>query len=97
MSVLEFHFEVGDAERHEVGFHFNRTWGPLRISVDDQPVIKKFRIFWPSRTERFELTVGQSEHHDVVIEKRRSRFMGGFSPQQCVAYVDDREVGRYSG
>ena len=29
-QVLEFQFEVGEEERHEVGFRFNRSLGPLR-------------------------------------------------------------------
>jgi hypothetical protein len=97
MPVLEFQFGVGEDERHEVGFRFNRTWGPLMISVDDQPVVKKFEMFRWSTTERFELTVGETERHDVVIEKKRKRWMSGFFPHQCIAYVDDEEVGRYSG
>ncbi len=96
-QVLEFKFEVGEEERHAVGFRFNRTLGPLTISVDDRPVVKKFKMFCTSTTERYELTVGESEQHDVVIEKTRQGFLGGFHPQQCVAYVDDTEVGRYSG
>jgi hypothetical protein len=97
MRVLEFHFDVGEAEHHEVGFHFNRTWGPLRISVDDETVVKTFDIFRWATTERYELSVGETECHHVVIEKTRKRWTGGFVPQQCVAYVDDEEVGRYSG
>lgn len=97
MAVLEFQFEVGDDERHEVGFRFNRSLGPLTISVDDQPVIKKFKIFSGSTTERYELTVGETERHNVVIEKTRRPFLGGMQPQACIAYVDDKEVGRYQG
>ena len=33
---LEFEFEVGEAERHNVAFHFDQLSGPLRISVDGQ-------------------------------------------------------------
>ena len=96
-QVLEFQFEVGEEERHEVGFRFNRSLGPLRISVDDQPVVRKFKIFSGSTTERYELSVGEVERHDVVIEKHRQGFLGGFHPQECVAYVDAKEVGRYTG
>ncbi len=97
MAVLEFQFEVGEQERHEVGFRFNRSLGPLTISVDDVPVIKKFKVFSASTTERYELSVGETERHEVVIEKTRQGFLGGFQPQHCVAYVDDKEVGRYQG
>jgi hypothetical protein len=96
-QVLEFQFEVGEEERHEVGFHFNRSLGPLRITVDDEPVVRKFKPFSFSSTERYELTVGREEHHDVVIEKSRKGFLGGFQDQVCVAYVDDKLVGRFTG
>jgi len=96
-QVIEFHFEVGEHERHDVAFRFNRSLGPLTISVDRQRVVRKFRIFSGSSTERYQLSVGETERHDVVIEKRRQGFLGGFSSQECVAYVDDTEVGRYSG
>lgn len=96
-QVLEFQFQVGEQERHEVGFRFNRTLGPLRISVDDRPVVRKFKPFSMSATERYEFAVGQEEHHTVVIEKMRKGPLGGFRDQVCVAYVDDRLVGRYTG
>jgi hypothetical protein len=96
-QVLEFQFDVGDQERHEVGFRFNRSLGPLTISVDDQPVVKKFKPFSMSTTERYEFTVGDEERHDVVIEKTRKGFLGGFQSQQCIAYVDDEIVGAYKG
>ncbi len=97
MPVLEFQFEVGEEERHEVNFRFNRTYGPVTISVDDQKVVHKLKMFSLAKTERYELAVGESERHDVVIEKTRKRWLGGFFPQECVAYVDEKEVGRYSG
>ncbi len=96
-QVLEFRFEVGEEERHKVNFRFNRTLGPLTISVDDQPVVKKLKLFSVTTKERYELTVGETERHDVVIEKTRQGFLGGFHPQHCIAYVDKREVGRYWG
>ncbi len=96
-QVLEFQIEVGDEERHEVGFRFNRSLGPLTISVDDDPVIRTFTMFSMTPTERYELSVGDREQHRVVIEKRRKGFLGGFQPHECVAWVDDRQVGRYTG
>ncbi|HVT41680.1 MAG TPA: hypothetical protein VHD39_01760 [Acidimicrobiales bacterium] len=96
-QVLEFQFEVGKEERHEVGFRFNRSLGPLTISVDDEPVVKKFTPFSMTTTERYELSVGEQERHNVVIEKSRQGFLGGFQDQVCVAYVDDEFVGRYTG
>jgi hypothetical protein len=42
---LEFEFEVGQAERHNVAFRFDQLLGPLEISVDGIPVIRKFEMF----------------------------------------------------
>jgi len=97
MPVLEFQFEVGEEERHEVNFRFNRTYGPVTISVDDEQVLRKVTHFSLYKTQRYEVAVGEKERHDVLIEKTRKRWLGGFFPQECVAYVDHREVGRYSG
>ena len=41
-------------------------------------------------------TVGSSEPHQVRIEKTRKALVGGFQAQECVAYVDGQEMGRYS-
>jgi hypothetical protein len=93
---LDFEFEVGDSERHNVAFRFDQLWGPLVISVDGKRVIKKFGIFGLRRTGRYEFSVGASEPHQVRIEKTRKALMGGFQAQECVAYVDGHEVGHYS-
>jgi hypothetical protein len=93
---LDFEFEVGERERHNVAFQFDQLWGPLKISVDGQRVIHKLGIFGLRRTKRYEFSVGSSEPHEVRIEKTRKAVVGGFQAQECVAYVDGQETGRYS-
>ena len=93
---LEFEFEVGESERHNVAFRFDQLLGPLQISVDGKPVIKKFEVFSLRPTRRYEFSVGSSELHEVRIEKTRKAIVGGFQAQQCVTYVDGEEIGRYS-
>jgi hypothetical protein len=93
---LEFEFEVGESERHNVAFQFDQLWGPLKISVDGKPVIKKFEMFTLKPTRHYVFSVGSSEPHEVRIEKSRKALVGGFQAQECVAYVDGRETGRYS-
>jgi hypothetical protein len=93
---LDFDFEVGESERHNVAFRFDQLWGPLQISVDGEPVIKRLEIFKLRRTGRYEFSVGSAEQHQVRIEKTRKAVMGGFQGQECVTFVDGREVGRYS-
>jgi hypothetical protein len=92
---LDFDFEVGESERHNVAFRFDQLWGPLEISVDGKRVVKKLAIFSFKRTGRYEFTVGSSEPHEVRIEKSRKALLGGFQSQECAAFVDGQEVGRY--
>jgi hypothetical protein len=93
---LDFEFEVGESERHNVAFQFDQLWGPLKISVDGKPVIRKLGMFSLRRTSGYEFSVGSSELHQVRIEKTRKALVGGFQAQECVAYVDGQEMGRYS-
>src|ERR1700722_17194207 len=93
---LDFEFEVGESERHNVAFQFDQLWGPLKISVDGKPVFRKLGMFSLRRTSGYEFSVGSSELHQVRIEKTRKALVGGFQAQECVAYVDGQEMGRYS-
>jgi hypothetical protein len=93
---LDFEFEVGEAERHNVAFQFDQLWGPLKISVDGKRVVRKLGIFSLRRTNRFEFSVGSSEPHQVRIDKTRRALVGGLQAQECVTFVDGQEVGRYS-
>ena len=47
---LDFDFEVGEAERHNVAFTWDQLWGPMKISVDGKPVIRKLGWFSLRRT-----------------------------------------------
>jgi hypothetical protein len=93
---LDFEFEVGESERHNVAFQFDQLWGPLKISVDGKPVIRKLGMFSLRRTRGYEFSVGSSEPHQVRIEQTRKALVGGFQAQECVAYVDGQEMGRFS-
>src|ERR1700733_14913362 len=93
---LDFEFEVGERERHNVAFQFDQMWGPLKISVDGKRVIRKLGMFSLRRTSRYEFSVGSSEPHEDRIEKTPKALGGGFQAQECVAYVDGQETGRYS-
>src|ERR1700722_5454772 len=93
---LEFEFEVGETERHNVAFRFDQLLGPLQISVDGKPVIRKFEMFSLKRVGHYEFSVGAHEPHEVRIEKIRKALMGGFQAQECVTFVDGQEIGRYS-
>jgi hypothetical protein len=94
-NVLRFDFEVGESEKHRVEFRFNQSIGNLRISVDGNPAIRRFRMLSFSTVERYKLTVGNVEKHEVVIEKRRNRAFGGFTPQRCIVYIDGNVNAEY--
>lgn len=92
-----FTFDVGEEEKHHVAFHWGQLFGQVRITVDDVRVVEKttpFALRSP-RTRKFEFSVGQTEVHDVVIEKTRKRVLGGARTQQCRALVDGTVVGEY--
>ena len=94
---MNFTFEVGEAEKHQVTFHWDKWWGRLRIGVDDNDVIRQtapLSFSW-SLTRRHEFAVGQSEVHAVVIELTRKRWFGGMREQDCRAFVDGVLVGEY--
>jgi hypothetical protein len=93
---LDFDFEVGDAERQNVAFTWDQLWGPMKISVDGKQVVRKLGWFSLRRTKGYEFSVGSSEMHQVRIAKTAQAPMGGFQAQECVAYVDGQEIGRYS-
>ena len=74
---MNFSFVVGVNKQHRIDFSFDQFVGHLEIKVDGQTVIKDFRIFSLKLTMRYELTVGTSEQHSLVIEKKRKLFFAG--------------------
>jgi hypothetical protein len=85
-------FEVGDTERHQVTFSFNKFWGNLSITVDGVNVVRTVRLGSLDLVKRYDFVVGTNERHHVRIEKHRERVLAGFRPQPVYAYVDDQLV-----
>ncbi len=85
---MDFSFTVGTREKHQVHFHFNQAFGPLRIKVDDTVAVKEFRIFEKNFTRKWEIPVGSNDRHEVVIEKTRKRIFGGARRQSYRVLVD---------
>jgi hypothetical protein len=86
--MVQLGFNIGEKEKHEVTFRFNKFWGNLSITVDDRVVVRDFRLFSLSRTKAYRVTVGDTEEHAVRIEKTRPAALAGFRPQQVRAFVD---------
>lgn len=64
-------FNVGNKEKHEVEFFFDRCSGKINFKVDGQIVKKHSLSFFFSTTKKYTLTIGETEKHNVeVIIKR---------------------------
>jgi hypothetical protein len=94
---MQFSFEVGEREHHSVEFSFNQMWGNLKITVDGEPVYRDLRTFSLSLVKRYELTVGDEEEHEVVIEHERKLLLAGLRPQKYRVYVDGELVLKREG
>jgi hypothetical protein len=94
---IDFEFEVGDAEKHRVGFHWGQLFGRVRITVDQVEVVAENKAVGlrSKRVRPFEFSVGQTETHAILIEKTRKRVLGGARQQTCRAFVDGELVGEY--
>ena len=94
---MQFSFIVGTNEKHQVDFSFDQTIGNLEIRVDEQPMVKDFRMLSLSLTKRYEFSVGNQERHQVVIEKKRKLFLAGLRPQQYRIFIDGTLAQTYEG
>ncbi|MFG1929005.1 hypothetical protein [Cryptosporangium sp. NPDC048952] len=87
-------FEVGEGERHQVTFSFNKFWGGLSISVDGVSVVRTIRVGSIGLIKHWDFVVGQQEQHQVGIEKHREQLFAGFRPQPVYAFVDGQLVAQ---
>ena len=94
---MQFSFNVGVNEKHQVDFSFDQFIGNVDILVDGQSAVKDFRMFSLSLTKRYEFTVGIEEQHAVAIEKKRKLFLAGLRPQQYRIFIDGELVQTYEG
>lgn len=93
-ASMRMTFELGESERHQVAFSFNKFWGSLAITVDGVSVVRTIRIASVGLVKRWDFVVGQQEQHQVRIEKHREQLFAGFRPQQVYAFVDDQLVAQ---
>ena len=84
----QLEFEVGQEERHQVVFSFDRFSGNTKIRVDGALVDSERAIFSAQMIKRYEFGVGQAEKHAVVIEKKRKVLFAGFRPSTYNVFVD---------
>jgi len=44
LAGVHLRFQVGDTERHEVVFSFNKFWGTPAITVDGTDIVRTVRL-----------------------------------------------------
>jgi FAIM1 (Fas apoptotic inhibitory molecule) protein len=94
---MKFSFSVGEREKHQVDFSFDRFSGSLVILVDGSPAVKDLRMFSLNLVKKYEFTVGQQEQHKVRIEKHRKLLLAGLRKQKYRVFVDGKLVQNYEG
>jgi hypothetical protein len=94
---MKFSFLVGIQEQHQIDFFFDQVIGNLEIRVDDEPLVKDFRLLSLRLTKRYEFTVGIAEQHLIAIEKKRKLFLAGLRPQQYRVFIDGQLVQTHEG
>lgn len=94
---MQFSFEVGFEEKHQVSLDYNQMVGLLTISVDGQPVIQEKRMFSLSLVRKYEFEVGVHERHHVRIEKERKLFLAGVRNQKFRVYLDGQLIREHEG
>ncbi len=75
-SFMKFNIEVGQEEKHNVEFSFHQLTGNLEIRVDGKVVVQSKRLINEPIRETYQLTVGEQEKTDVLIEKCRRPLFG---------------------
>jgi hypothetical protein len=87
--ATELGFDVGSTETHRVVFRYNKFWGTVNLDVDDDPVVRDIRMFSTSHTQKYIVTVGTAERHEIRIEKDRTVMFAWARRQPIRAYADN--------
>jgi hypothetical protein len=92
---VAFGFDVGSTEKHHVEFKWGQWKAQAWIFVDGNQVFYKRLIVGIRYTIRYQIEVGASESHKVVIERHRRKTYSGLRKQSFRAFVDDELVGEF--
>jgi hypothetical protein len=92
---VEFEFDVGSSEKHHVSFAWGQAWGEASVNVDGREVLREKHPFGIKKIRRYEVPVGDSEVHSVVIEKQKPVLAGGVRKQTFRVLVDGDLLGEY--
>jgi hypothetical protein len=90
---MDFQFDVGGSESHQVRFLTSTANSKVTLTVDGEIVKQeKFRVWIPPR-RRYEAVIGDSEKHEIVIEVEFPRIWTKFKNPSCTASVDGEVIG----
>ena len=92
---VSFGFDVGSREKHHVEFKWGQWKVEAWIFVDGEQVFYKRLIMGLRYTIRYQIEVGASEPHAVIIERHRRNTYSGFRKQTFRAFVDGELVGEF--
>ena len=85
---MKFTVEIGENEKQVIFFRFNKFWGNLKISVNGKTILKDVRMFSVNLVKQYEFKVGQTEIHNIRIEKIRPLIFAVFRTNDYKIYVD---------
>jgi len=85
---MKFTVKIGENEKQEIFFSFNKFWGNLKISVNGKTIIRDIRIFSVDLVKPYEFKVGEKEIHNIRIEKIRPLLLAGLRTNDYKVYVD---------
>jgi hypothetical protein len=92
---VDFAFDVGTSEKHHVEFHWGASWAEARIIVDGEEVLCEKHPFGVKNVRRYEVSVGESELHLVVIENQKARLYGALRKRSFRAFIDGNLIVEY--
>jgi hypothetical protein len=90
-------FTVGDREKHRISYLWDQMWGWSIVSVDGRLTIRQLVMFGVRRSRQLRFRVGDTEQHDIRIEKRRPLVAAFARPQPLSAYCDGALVAENPG
>ncbi|MEO6533032.1 MAG: hypothetical protein ABIO06_05590 [Pseudolysinimonas sp.] len=85
---MQLNFEVGAAERHTIGFSFDKVMGGTTVEVDGVRLKDEVTMTSKGQLRSYSFTVGTQEQHAVRIDKQTPGLFGAYRPQSLRAYVD---------
>ena len=90
---VRYQVEIGLEERHLLDVSWDQVWGLMSIGVDGKEVVRRRHLVGLRRVRRYELSVGEREVHQVVVEKRKTLVIGGMR-HQVIDVLRRRREGR---